>query len=374
MKTRIVIQPQDTLKSPICVTIEEPGTVPGWRKLHSDDDRDTSDLWTVLVVPGIDATARWLHLPTRNEAQARAAARMQLEDELALGAEELHLALGPLEKDGHRLAVAVSRERIRAWIEEARRYGLSPDVLIPDHLALHEPTNEETIAAEMADGTVVVRGARMAFSCDRDLVPMLLKDKGAIQYDQIAAGHLIAQGALKPAVNLLQGEFAVRRRGRLLDSNQTRIALLAGLLLASPVLMNLGQALQLHVSAQGLRTESAAVAASVLPDGISQGTLAQDSVPVLQERLRQLDLASGGGSAGRVAKFFSALESIPDIQIEGLTMAGGGGLRASLRHATAADLDRLSGTLRKNVIEMRVETSRQEAGQIVSDVRLGGGP
>src|SRR5690606_29158603 len=108
--------------------------------------------------------------------------------------------------------------------------------------------------------------------------------------------------------------------GRLLGRNRIRTMLLAGLLLATPVLMNLGQALQLHISAQRLRTESAAVAASVLPKGMAQGTFAQDPLPVLQERLRQLDLASGGGPAGRIAKFFSALESLADIQLEGLTV------------------------------------------------------
>src|SRR5690606_23287476 len=142
-----------------------------------------------------------------------------------------------------------------------------------------------------------------------------------------------------PSVNLLQGDFAVRRQGRWLERGPVRLALLAGLLLASPVLITLGQALQLYVSAQGLRVESAAQAASVLPREASGGASARDPVPALREQLRQRDLASGGGPVGQVAALFSALESMADIQLEGLTVTADGALRVSLRHATAADLD-----------------------------------
>src|SRR5688572_20361081 len=124
MKTmRIVILPQEPQRPPLCLTVDEDGTA-AWRKLHADDTAQSPQTWTALVVPGIEAAARWLHLPTRNAGQALAAARLQWEDEVALGSDGLHLSLGPMEEDGYRLVVAVSRERMRDWLEEARQLGV----------------------------------------------------------------------------------------------------------------------------------------------------------------------------------------------------------------------------------------------------------
>ncbi len=342
--------------------------MPGWRKLHPGDAK-SSDLWTVMVVPGIEVTARWLHLPTRSEKQALAAARMQMEDELALGAQALHLALGPLEQDGFRLVVSVSREQMQVWIDSARQHGLEPDVLIPDHLTLPEPVDGQTLAALMPDWVAIVRGPRLAFCCDSDLLPVLLKDVAPTTASPPQLERMITQGALTPPVNLLQGEFAVRRRGGFLTGNRLRLAVLAGLLLISPVLIQIGQAVHLHISAERLKAQSAAAAASVLPAGAA----VQNPVQALQDRFRQLDLAAGG-PARRIARLFSTLEAAGGVQIESLTVASDGVLQASLRHPMAQDIEKLGVALRGNGIEMRKVSSRDESGVMVTDVALGGSP
>lgn len=365
---RIVIYPSDPQKALVCTTIGEPGTMPGWRKLHPGD-AESSDLWTVMVVPGIEVTARWLHLPTRSEKQALAAARMQMEDELALGTQALHLALGPLEQDGFRLVVSVSREQMQAWIDGARQHGLEPDVLIPDHLTLPEPADAQTLAAQMPDEVAIVRGPRLAFCCDSDLLPVLLKDVAPTTASPPQLERMITQGALTPPVNLLQGEFAVRRRGPFLAGNRLRLGVLAGLLLISPVVMQIGQAVHLQISAQQLKAQSAAAAASVLP----AGTVVQNPVQALQDRFRQMDLASGG-PAGRIARLFSTLEAADGVQLESLTVASDGMLQASLRHPMAQDIEKLGVALRGTGIEMRKVSSRDESGVMVTDVTMGGRP
>jgi len=348
------------------MTIGDKGTIPGWRKLHPGDGGEDLDQWTVLIVPGIEVTARWLHLPTRSEKQALAAARMQMEDELALETEAVHLALGPLEKDGYRLTVAVSHQQMQAWTNSAQLHGLKPDVLIPDHLALPEPENDETVAGQVADGVAIARGPRLAFCCDSDLLPVLLKDRQATQCNQAEIEGMITEGALRPAVNLLQGVYAVRRHGRFTSRNLIRLATLAGLLLMSPVLMQIGHAIQLHMSAQRLQDESAAAAASAM----GSEAPVQDPVAALQGRLRQLDMVSGG-LAGRMALLYTELEATGEVQIESLTVASDGILQASLRHAAAADVDKLTAALSRKGIEVRKESSREDAGLMVSDVRLG---
>jgi general secretion pathway protein L len=372
MKTmRIVILSQEPQKAPLCLTLDEDGAA-AWRKLHADDVAERRPVWTALVVPGIEAAARWLHLPTRNAGQALAAARLQWEDEVALDVEDLHLALGPLEEDGHRLVVAVSRQRMQDWLEEARQHGIDPGLVIPDHLALawqaHGVAEDgEVLAAWTPEGVVIVRGRRLAFACDNDMLPVLLADRPVKNCDPAIAAGLMAEGLRDPAVNLLQGEFAPRRKDE--DSKWIRIAILAGLLLLSPVLLRLGEALDLHFAAGRLRAETLAAAQEAIPIGTGGDALAG-----LAQRARQLDLASGGGPAGRIAHFYAALEDAADVQLEDLRLTPDGGLAASLRHTSPGELEALAAALRRGGLAMTVESSRPDGGRHVSEIRLGGVP
>jgi general secretion pathway protein L len=364
---RIVILSQEPQKAPLCLTLDEEGTA-AWRKLHPEDEVEWRGR-TALVVPGIEATARWLHLPTHNMAQALAAAQLQWEDETALGADALHLALGPLEADGHRLAVAVSRERVQAWLDEARRHGVEPDLVIPDHLALPEPEDDQTLMAGMPDGIAILRARRLAFACESGMLPALLGDRAVTACDPAAAARLMATGVTQPAVNLLQGEFSPRRKELYRDRRYLRAAILAALLLLSPVLLQLGDALRLHFATGALRAETLAVAEAAVP-----ASAGGDAIAALMQRARQLELASGGGSAGRIAHFYAALESRPDIQLESLKLTPEGGLAASLRHTLPGELESLAAALRPAGLTLVVEGTRLDGGRSVSDIRLGDTP
>jgi general secretion pathway protein L len=358
---RIVILPQEQGKAPLCLTMDDSGTT-AWRRLHPGEAWDGGP--TTLVVPGIEVSARWLHLPTRHAAQALAAARLQWDDESALPSEALHLALGPLEEDGHRLAVAVARERLQSWLEDARQAGVVPDLVIPDHLALPEPLDGETQAARMPDGTAIVRGPRLAFACEIDMLPALLGERPVKSLDPTLAARLMAQAVRHPAINLLQGAFAARRSEWHRDRRMLRIAILAGLLLLSPFLLRLGEGLVLHFAAQGLRSDSVAAAAQIAPG--------KDPVASLAERARRVDLAGGGGPASAMAQLLAALEAHADLQLEGMTVQDDGAVTAMLRHASPAELEALAASLRTRGVAMTVAASRPDAGRTVSDIKLGG--
>lgn len=367
MKTmRVVILSQEPQRAPLCLTVNEDGAA-AWCKLHAGDALEIGQAWTVLVVPGIEAVVRWQHLPTRNVGQALAAARLQWEDEVALGADGLHLALGALEEDGHRLVVAVSQERMQAWLEEARQHGVEPDLVIPDHLALPEPDDGDVLAAWTQEGGAIVRGRRLAFACENDMLPALLGDRPVKNCDPAGAARLMADSLRDPAVNLLQGEFAPRRQAG--DGRLVRIAILAGLLLLSPVLLRLGEALDLHFSAGRLRSETLAAAQQAVSAGAGG-----DPIAALAQRARQLDLTSSGGPAGRIAHFYAALESRADIQLESLRLTQDGGFAMSLRHSSPAELESLAAALRPVGLSLAVEGTRPDGGRSVSEVRVGGAP
>jgi len=358
---RIVILPQAPQRAPLCLTVDKDGTA-AWRRLHPGEDAGTG--WTALVVPGIEAVARWLHLPTRNTAQALAAARLQWENAAALGNEALHLAVGPLEADGHRLVVAVARERLQAWLEEAKAHGVEPDLVIPDHLALPEPADGEVLTARMPDGAVIARGPRLAFACEDEMLPALLGGRPARSADPAMAARLMAEGLRTPAVNLLQGAFADRRTAWHRDRRVWRVAILAGLLLASPVLLRLGEGAWLSLAAARIGAETRAAAAAVAPG--------PDPIAALAEQVRRRDLAAGGGAAGRIAHLAAALEQSADVQLEGLRVTAEGDVAAAVRHASPAELEALTAALRGKGVTVSVDGSRPDAGRTVSDLRLGG--
>lgn len=321
----------------------------------------------VLVVPGVDALARWLHLPARQEGQARAAAALLLEDDQALDGEQLHLAVGPLEPDGHRLVVAVARDQMQAWIELARLYGLTPDAVTPDHLLLPEPEDGRPVAARLGQ-MLAVRGPRLAFSCEPDLAPLLVDDP-ELQIldrpDEVEAR--LVQGVGGAPLSLLQGEFAPTDGRQVARRELLRPALLAAALALSPVLLDGANAARLTFAARDAEAAAERRALAVLP----KGTVVSDPAAQTSAHLQRLELAAGGGPAGLAARLFQALSGLEGAQAESLIVSPDGALRASISHVNYSDMDLLGEALRRQGIAFKQEGVRDEGGRVVSEVILG---
>lgn len=366
-RKRLVFASHDPQAPPTYLLLNEFGEPVGRGQQPLNVEAPAVPTDVVLVVPGVDAVARWMRLPGRNDAQARAAAALLLEDERALGDEALHLALGPPVVDGERLVVAVAAARMQGWLNLARLHGLEPTAVVPDHLLLPEPEDEEPVAAP-AGGLLAVRGRRLAFAAEADLAPVLLDGRAPrLVDDPEAVERLWAQGAAQPAVDLLQGEFAPSDGRRLEPRMLVRAAVLAGLLLLSPIVLNVGQAVRLNLAADGAEAETARTASAVLP----KGTAVNDPAGQTAAQLARMELAAGGGPAGLAAHLFRALSDIDQAQLESLTSSDDGALRASISHVNYSDMELLGDALRRGEVAFREEGTRQEAGRIVSDIILG---
>jgi len=167
---------------------------------------------TVVIAPGEAVLARWLELPARTEAQARAAAAILIRDLVADDAASGHLALGPRGDDDSRLAVVVDPAIVRGWLEQCAGLGIAPDALVPDHLVTPVPTGAGGALAIRYGEHLAVRAERLAMTCEADLAPVILGERPIAELRdqrQIEAAFLAA--ALAPPVNLLQGAFATRR-------------------------------------------------------------------------------------------------------------------------------------------------------------------
>lgn len=366
-RTRIVLAPQGSDAAPHYMIVDPAGVVVARGEAPIGVGRPAEPLREVLVVPGAEVSTRWLHLPTRNLAQAQAAARLHLADQFALADEDLHLAIGPLEEDGHRLVVVVARRLLQVWLADAALHGVVPDVVVPDHLMLPAPAGEALSAATLG-GLVAVRGRRMAMTLEPDLVAIVLqgRDVEMLQQPEAIEAALVA-GAAAPLVNLLQDEFDPARESRLDWRNLKRAAILAGVLVLSfPILFG-AQVLRDHLAAGSLERRATQQAATVLPAGAA----ISDPAGQTRTRLNELLLAAGGGPTGLVANLFSALETIEGAQLESLVLAPDGAVRARISYGQISDVELLRAAMRGAGIPMRDEATQQEGPRVISDVILG---
>jgi len=224
-RTRIVFAGAAPDAEPTYLILDELGSVVGRGILPVQEASALTPMRNVLVVPGADVLIRWVSVKAASEAQARAAALAQLEDQMTSPA-GAHLALAPAEADGQRLAAVVAAARMQAWLDGAALHGIAPDLVIPDCLALPEPSEDPDGASILATaefgGLTAVRGRRLAFTGEPDLVAAVVGDRPAQTLAGPVLERALADMAVSPALTLLQGAFdpggvAHEQRGGIYD-------------------------------------------------------------------------------------------------------------------------------------------------------------
>lgn len=365
-RTRLVLAPRAPELAPSYLMLDAEGHLLERGALALADGGDSPAMRTVLVVPGADARAQWLHLPTRNDRQALAAARLALDDHLALAGQDLHLALGPLEPDGSRLVVVVATAKLKGWLEALDLHGIKPDVVLPDHLALPEPAGDAVVALRFGP-SVAVRGPRLALTAEPELLEILMEGREPILWPSSEEGErLLAQGALRPAINLLQGPFDPRRDVAVTRKEMRRLLILGALVLASPILLTAAGLLRDDMAARRTEARSLQKVIGVLP-----AASRENPGESLEAQLSRTRLATGGGAATLAAHLFSAVEGIEQAQLERLIVMPDGAVRATLTYSNFSDIEMMRRAMRRAGIAMREEGAREEQGRVVSDVILG---
>lgn len=363
-RIRIVTLPQDLTESPQVLVVESGGGV--LQRGAANIGEAVAPMRTVAIVPGGAVLTRRLRLPTRNGQQARSAAELELADELASDVAQAHVAVGPLQADGHRLACVVADARMRAWIDLLAAYDLRADQMLPDHLVLPEPAEGEPTNISAQGGELAVRGARGCFTADRETADLLLADAAVRDLSSDWQQWLIAAAA-EPPINLLQGGFDPARGESIEPRRWRRLALLGGLLLLSPVAVTLASAAHDQISAGRIERETNARLAAVLPKGVA----ITDPAGQAQARLAQARIAAGGGVAALSAALFAAVEQIDQGQVESLIAMPDGSVRATLSFANITDLEVLRAEMRRAGLAFREEGAREEGGRAIGDVILG---
>ncbi len=127
----------------------------------------------LLVIPGFDAQLRRLATPTRSAAQARAAAAHLFKDSLATDTVDTVFAVGGAGEDDGRLAAAMSRGRLTAWLDRCAAMRLKPLAVYLD-CSLLAPDRGGIEVLRLGDRTLVSAGELGGFTMDSGLAPAVM--------------------------------------------------------------------------------------------------------------------------------------------------------------------------------------------------------
>lgn len=362
-RIRLILIPPSAALPASCLTLDAQGNVLT-RGLVELGGPAPEPMRTVAVAPGADVLIRWLDLPSGSPAQVAAAALHILRDDLAAPADRLSAVLGSATGE-RRLVAVVSRALLQAWGDYLSSLGLKADVLIPDSLILPEPAEEGALSAAVFGADLALRGRELALSVQPDLAEAVAAGRVLERIgraDEIE--RLLAAAALNPPINLQAGAGA----GRRVEADRRgwkRAALLAAALVVSPLILTLAAAGHDEWRARDAEQRAEAAARQAFPD-------IEAKADAVAEATRRLTTASPpGGPTAAAAALFAAVESVEGAELDSLT-ADENGVRATVTYAAYQDLDALQQAMAGHGMSLIDESTVDDQGKVVSEVRVGG--
>ncbi len=309
---------------------------------------------TVLAVPGTDVTLHWLDLgDALTAAQAAAAARLRLADELPDAIGELHVAAGRRENGLTAIAVAPAA-RMAAWLAAAQEQAMEPDVIIPAPMLLMPP-GEGLVCyrggEEEEAGVPDYRGTARAFSIEDELAALVVGDAHVTEIGEDVREAGFGPALADPPVNLRQGAFA-RRREIVLDVGRVRWLVTLGLiLLIVSLLIQITAIMRTTWAADRFEAEAREV----------RRALGAPGAPA----------RPGAGSYGLVAApLFEALREMPTVELSQLVYQPDGSLRASLLADSQATIDALRGRVESRGVQAAGGPPTNLGGRAAGDITI----
>jgi len=352
----------------------------------------------VVLVPAEDVLLTQATLRARTRAQLLQAVPYAVEEQLLDPVETLHFAAS--HGEGTVGVGVVAKATLRAWLERLGEAGVEPDAVLPDSLALPAVPGRAAVLVE--DGRALVRLAPWsAFACTlRELPDFLARaragDPAPLEIHDfraapaplpalpggVAAHHerlrdplaFLAPAAAAAELNLLEGEFAARRRqgrGRRLWRAAAALAAAVALLAVA----DLGaEVLRLSRTSARLQTQAEDALRKAFPD-LDAAQLAR-STPEQLMRSR-LDRLRGGADASGLlsvlAQVAPVLGTATRIQTRGMEYRNGT-FELALRTPDVAALDGVRERL-TTVPGLKAEVTAANPGADGVDgrIRIGGG-
>ncbi|OYY91407.1 MAG: general secretion pathway protein GspL [Sphingomonas sp. 28-66-16] len=278
---------------------------------------------SIVIVPAEDVTLHWASLPDRSVAQSIAAARALVTEASAAPMAELHVAVGREETGDERPIGVVSTARMRHWLDELASAGVDPEAMIPAPMLLPRP--ETGFVSGDLGGEGVVRGPATGFADEPGLTDLVTGGVAPVVLPRDALEQAIIAAVAAPALDLRQGNFAVRRRAAIDWRRVRRIGWLVVAILSVTLLTSLVQIMQFGFSADSIERRADMLARQGLPRGES----VNDAGRQLDARLARLR-GGGLGFSQTAAVLFSAIRAVPGSEVRALSFDADGKLRATL--------------------------------------------
>ena len=341
------------------------GSVLDRGELSLDGGVAPAPMRTVAVTPGGDVLIRWLDLPPGSTVQGRTAAAWMLRDQVAATPERLATVLGPPTPAGEpRLVAVVSRSLMEAWTDYLAALGVRADVLLPDVLTLSEPESDDTLSAVSFGEGMALRGRRFAATVQPDLVELIAAGRPIIPVrDPDAVERALVAAALAPAINLLEtGEREAKAVG-----GWRRAAILAALVVVSPLVLTLAGAVRDSMAAREARTGALAAIAAAAPD------LAREPDPVEALRRRVAAAPPPGGVTAAAAALFTAVEAVEGAELDILIADPESGVKATISHPAHGDMAVIRRSMAEAGMTVTETGTLDDGGRVVSDITIGAG-
>ena len=358
------------------------------------DDPDN----VVLFVPTDDVLAVTCEVPGRNANQIRRAVPYAVEEFVAEDIDTMHVACAELRRGESVHALIATRDKVDEWLSGVSATGAVPGYMTADALAL--ASDGDSVVALIDGDRVLLRAGSQIASVDR---PNLVTALGALRgglgeqvalrvvngvlsdaeldgsgfaadevehvgLDQSLLAYLAGAFETGEGINLLQGDFTVRRRPRGVWGRWRPVAAAAGVWLAIGLGFLFAQGIWANHQADKLRGQAVELYREIFQVERVVGNPADR----MRRQLGQTPLAAPGfhDLVGRLG--VGLTEIVGRHEVRRLQYSARRGLDAELVVDDDAVLESLGAILREQGLNMEVLStdSAQAGGRIGARVRV----
>jgi general secretion pathway protein L len=190
----------------------------------------------ICLLPGVDVTIREVAVKGSLNRQMQQALPYLLEDELAVDVAMLHFSV--IAKQAEQVDVAIcDKHKMAMWLNWLENAQISCRQFIPEGLAL--PVKDKWQAVQLDKQWLVRESSNLAWSCEQEMLDFIIAGKSNddftpqietyssaadnrvgewIELPPILAMEILAKGTANNKINLLTGEFKLKKeRNGLLD-------------------------------------------------------------------------------------------------------------------------------------------------------------
>lgn len=214
--------------------IIESGELDNAGNLNQLSDKALTRKVTCLL-PSVDITLTSVEIKGAFTRQIQQALPYMLEDDLACDVEQLHFSVFVKETDLIQVAIC-AKNQMQTWLDWLNDADIVPLKFIPEMLALPVPVDQQWQALRVGKQWIIRESLHYGWGCESEMLESILQLRLMDNADQIINSysgnansdlaewrivdsasplHLLARGCASSHLNILDGEFKVKKESNL---------------------------------------------------------------------------------------------------------------------------------------------------------------